>query len=255
MLINSKKLKGYKLLHRQGEFGTVKEFYFDDYYWTVRYLIADTGTWLFGRKVLISPYSLREIIEDTKDIKVNLTKKQIEDSPSLDYDKPVSRQFEEAYLSYYGFPEYWYGPFMWGVYPYITHSPDEWRKEFKHTQYKSWDPHLRSTSEVEGYPLEATDGEIGHVNDFIIDSDNWAIRYLVADTKNWFGGKKVLISPQWIENISWPEKKVYVNLTREAILHSAEYNEKTLITRAYENKLYESYGRKGYWNNEPRPSK
>ena len=118
LLNKVKTLKGYKLDSLDGEIGKVKEFYFDDKYWTIRYLVADTGNWLSGRQVLISPYALRAVNKEEQNIAIDLTKKQIEDSPSLDSDKPVSRQFEEYYYGYYGWPMYWYGPYVWGPYPY-----------------------------------------------------------------------------------------------------------------------------------------
>ncbi|MGA3268849.1 MAG: PRC-barrel domain-containing protein [Verrucomicrobiota bacterium] len=112
MLSKAKTLEGYKLDSLDGEIGKINEFYFDDRHWTIRYLVADTGNWLTGRQVLISPYALRDVNGEQQHIAVNLTKKQIEDSPSLDSDKPVSHQFEQAYYGFYGLPTYWGGPFI-----------------------------------------------------------------------------------------------------------------------------------------------
>ena len=174
---------------------------------------------------------------------------QIENSPSLESDKPVSRQFEEAYYGYYAFPTYWNGPYMWGSYPYIARDPHQWKESAR--DEKAWDPHLRSTHDVSGRHIEAIDGQIGHVDDFIIDDDNWAIRYLVVDTQNWWPGKKVLVSPKWIERVSWSESKVFVNLSRESIKHSPEYTDDSLLSRDYENVLHRHYDRQGYWVDEP----
>ncbi|MEO8053096.1 MAG: PRC-barrel domain-containing protein, partial [Acidobacteriota bacterium] len=109
MLRKAKDLSGYKLAASDGEIGKVKEFYFDDQSWTVRYLVADTGGWLSGRQVLISPYALDPANEGRNVIPVDLTKHQIEKSPSLDSNKPVSRQYELEYYPYYGWPGYWGG--------------------------------------------------------------------------------------------------------------------------------------------------
>ncbi|MCR4332167.1 MAG: PRC-barrel domain-containing protein, partial [Sulfuricaulis sp.] len=128
MLSKAKTLKGYKLVSLDGEIGTVKEFYFDDHHWTIRYLVADTGNWLMDKQVLISPYALVAVNKEEHHITVDLTKKQIEDSPSLSSDKPVSRQFEETYYGYYGWPMYWGGPYMWGAYPYIVRDREKWRE-------------------------------------------------------------------------------------------------------------------------------
>ena len=127
MLSKAKTLKGYKLRSRDGEIGKVKEFYFDDRHWTIRYLVADAGTWLTDRQVLISPYALIAVIPAEQHITIDLTKKQIEDSPSLNTDKPVSRQFEEAYYGYYGWPMYWAGPDAWGSSPYLVRDRKQWR--------------------------------------------------------------------------------------------------------------------------------
>lgn len=249
MLITAKTLKGYNLDTLDGEIGKVKEFYFDDKHWAIRYLVAETGNWLTGRQVLISPYALAAANKEEQHIAVDLTKKQIEDSPSLTSDKPVSRQFEESYYKYYGMPMYWNGSNMWGAYPTIVHDRTTWA-EPAHNEKASWDPHLRSTHDVSGHHIQATDGEIGHVEDFIIDDETWAIRYLIIDTQNWWPGKKVLLSPLWIERISWDDAKVFVNLLRETIKQSPEYTEESLLTRDYETGLYRHYNRQGYWADE-----
>jgi uncharacterized protein YrrD len=247
MLHKAKNLKGYTLQGLDGEIGKVQEFYFDDKHWTIRYLVADTGNWQTGRQVLISPYALVTVKRAEQHIVISLTKKQIADSPSLDSDKPVSQQFEQAYYGYYGWPMYWDGPYAWGPYPYIDR---DWASTKQPARpEKAWDHHLRSTQEVSGYYIHAADGEIGHVSDFVIDDETWAIRYLIIDTRNWWPGKHILISPQWIERVSWPESKVIVNLSRETIRQSPEYTESRL-TRDYEAKLHGHYNRAGYWINE-----
>ncbi|MEO6994938.1 MAG: PRC-barrel domain-containing protein [Lacunisphaera sp.] len=248
MLNHATTLKGYKLNSRDGNIGKVKEFYFDDRYWTIRYLVADTGNWLTGQKVLISPYALGAVEPLGKDIVVDLTKKQIEGSPSLDADKPVSRQFEVSYYGHYGMPKYWGGVYSWGEYPYPMRDQTKW-SDFTRDD-KPWDPDLRSTEEVSGYHIEATDGGVGHVEDFIIDTETWAIRYLIVSTRNWWPGKKVLISPQWINRVNWAERKVFVGLSRETIKASPEYNESALLNREYESSLHRHYNRPGYWDVE-----
>lgn len=249
MLHKVKTLKGYKLHSHNGEIGKVMEFYFDDNHWTIRYLVADTGGWLTGRQVLITPYSLESVNEKEQYIKIDLTKKQIEDSPSLNSDKPVSRQFETDYYGYYGWPLYWDGPNMWGYFPNIVRDNKKWGDVKKGEE--SWDPYLRSTHEVTGYNIQAADGEVGHVEDFIIDDETWAIRYLIVDTRNWLPGKKILLSPFWIERVSWSESKVFVNLPMEKIKESPEYTEESLLTREYETGLHKHYNRKGYWVDVP----
>jgi hypothetical protein len=248
MLINAKTLVNYKLDGLDGEIGKVKEFYFDDRHWAIRYLVADTGDWLTARQVLISPYALNGVVKEDRKIGVDLTKKEIEDSPSLESDKPVSRQFDEAYYGYHAFPTYWSGPYMWGSTPYILRDRSQWENTAQAEE--SWDPHLRSTRDVTGHHIQAVDGELGHVSDFIIDDENWAIRYLVIDTKNWWPGKKVLVSPRWIERVSWSDSKLFTNLSRQTIKDAPEYTEDSLIDRDYETGLHRHYDRPGYWLDE-----
>jgi len=250
MLTKVKVLEGYKLNSLDGELGKVKNFYFDDTHWTVRYLVADTGNWLTGRKVLLSPYALTAVNKEKEYISVDLSKKQIENSPSLESDQPVSKQFEESYYGYYDWPMYTNGQATWGALAFIERNRE--KNKAKNSGGKPWDPDLRSTDAVTGYNIEATDGEIGHVEDFVIDDESWTIRYLVIDTRNWLpGGKKVLISPLWIDRVSWDQSKVFVNLTRKAIENSPEYSEVSLVTRDYENKLCAHYKKQGYWNDAP----
>jgi len=251
MLHRAKSLKGYKLDSQDGEIGRVKEFYFDDQHWTIRYMAVDTASWLPGRQVLISPYALVAAIESDQHIVVNLTQRQIEDSPSLDHDKPVSRQFEEAYHGYFGWPLYWEGPHKWGAQDQMVRDSNAWRSP--NEDGKPSDHHLRSTHAVSGYHVHALDGEIGHVEDFVVDDQTWAIRYLIVSTRNWWPGKRVLISTQWIDRVSWSESMVFVTLSRESVRRSPEYNEQSLLTRDYETTLYGHYNRKGYWVDEGVP--
>ena len=245
MLSKVKTLQGYQLDSIDGNVGKIREFYFDDQHWTIRYLVADTGTWLSGRQVLITPYALGAINPVAEKLEVSLTKKQIEDSPSLNTDKPVSRQFEEDYYGYYGYPMYWRGDNSWGNHSYLERDQAKWGGV--NQGGKAWDPHLRSTKSVTGYHIQARDGEVGHVEDFVVDDETWAIRYLVINTHNFWPGKKVLVSPQWIERVSWSESKVFVTLTRETIKLSPEYSEEALLSREYESGLHRHYNRAGYW--------
>lgn len=251
MLLPAKEFKTFKLRARDGDIGKAKEFFFDDHFWTVRYLVADTADWLTGRVVLISPYALKPANLVEKVLPVELSKKQIEESPSLDSHQPVSRQYETQYYGYYGWPYYGYGPYSWGYSPYITRVQEGLTAEV-HRQ-EAWDPRLRSTNDVIGHHIRALDGDVGHVEDFIIDEETWSIRYLVVTTKNWGNGKHLLVSPQWIKRVSWEESKVFVNQTVDSLKKSPEYNSETL-NRDYEAKLYRHYDWQGYWVDELAPT-
>jgi hypothetical protein len=254
MLTNATHLKGLAIRATDGELGTVDQFYFDDESWAIRYLIVDTGGWLSGRKVLISPFSVIHLDLPAGRLDVELTKKQVEHSPDIDTHQPVSRQHEVAYLGYYGYPYYWGGPYLWGpaFYPAGLANATSASADAKADRIRreSPDSHLRSSEAVIGYNIEAADGEIGHLNGFVVDDEAWAIRYIEVATRNWWPGKKVLLSPAWIERVSWTDSKVVVGLSREAIQNGPEYVESTPITREFENRLYFHYGRPPYWLHE-----
>ena len=251
MLTNATHLKGLVVRATDGEIGSVEQFYFDDETWAIRYLIVETGGWLGGRRVLISPFSVVYTDLLDKRLDVALTKKQVEHSPDIDTHRPVSRQHEAAYLGYYGYPCYWGGPNLWGpaFYPAGWPGPTNASAQAMadRVRRESADSHLRSSDAVIGYNIEAADGEIGHLDGFVVDDESWAIRYIEVATRNWWPGKKVLVSPAWIERVSWTESKVCVGLSREAIRNGPEYAESTPITREYEHRLYVHYGRPPYW--------
>ena len=248
MLFKSKNLVDYRLHSLDGEIGKAKDFYFDDRHWVIRYLVADTGNILPRKLVLLSPYSLESVSEKSREISINLSKSQIENSPSWDTDIPVSRQFEETYNAYYGWPDYWTGSYMWGQ---STIRAPYHQKTAKINQGgKKFNVHLRSMDIVSTYLIQAKDGEIGHVYDFVIDDQSWAIRYLILDTRNWLPGRKVLISPKWISKVSWDAGEVFVDISKNAIRESPEFSDSTLLNRDYEDKLHKHYNHLGYWIDE-----
>jgi len=226
MLRSLKLSYGEKLGALDGEIGQVKDFYFDDRSWTVRYVIAETGTWLTSRQVLLSPHAIGSLFQDGRAMVVNLTRKQIENSPLIEWHKPVSRQYEEEYHRHYGWPYYWEGDGLWGgmrSLP-ILEEPEKYLPDVAAAaiakKAKSPDAHLRSTQAVKGYHLQATDGIIGHVSDFMMDEDSWAIGELVIKIGHRFSGSEVLIPVNCVDRISYEESTVFVNLTKAAVEQS-----------------------------------
>jgi sporulation protein YlmC with PRC-barrel domain len=202
-----------RIIASDGQVGTVRDVYFDDERWVVRYLVVETGSWLHARRVLISPYAVRFIDWQTRAIVVNLTRDQVRHSPGIDTDKPVSRQQEDEFHRYYGYPQYW--PYAtlwaWGEIPIILPPTSELPI---HQDGAGADVHLRSSKVVIGYRIHATDAFHGRVADFLIDEETWAIRYLIADTRLWLPGKHVLVARESIGEVSWAEQTVGVALTR-----------------------------------------
>ena len=221
MLQHIKELYGDKLAALDGEIGRVRDVYFDDKTWVIRYVVADTGSWLTGRLVLLSPHAFEKWDPQVKILNVKLKKKQIEDSPSIDLHKPVSRDFEIEYHRYYGWPAYRNDGAVLGCDGYPDGLPPSKDIMEAHPQRRGKDEHLRSTRAVIGYHVQTTDGVVGHVKDFLVDGMSWAIRKLVVEASHWYSGKEVLISTSKVEGIHYEESTVFVNLTRENIEQSA----------------------------------
>ncbi|MDP4266111.1 MAG: PRC-barrel domain-containing protein [Bacteroidota bacterium] len=247
MLQSLNSLIGYKIHATDGFLGKVDEFFFDDEFWVVRYIVVDTGGWLSYRKVLISPVALGTPDWKTESLPVNLTCEQVRNSPDIDTKKTIFRQHEIELFRYYTWPYYWGNDFYSGNLYGINSAPpvpmkEEIGNQEKTTEMTQEEQHLRSTNIVSGYHIHAKDGDIGHVDDFIIDQKTWTIQYLVAKTRNWLPGKTVLISPKWLKEVSWIEEKVIVDLTQDAIRNSPEYDPSKIITEEYEAELHKHYG-------------
>jgi hypothetical protein len=229
MLKSLKQLYGGKLSAADGEIGHVKDFYFDDQNWVVRYVVVNTGSWLSGRQVLVSPHAFVSLDWTGKLLLLSLTRKQIEACPSIESHKPVSRQYEEAYYKYYGWPYYWEGSGLWGMsgFPILELPPKPVPGEpasWSGPPPQSADAHLRSAQAVDGYHLQASDGINGHICDFMMDARTWAIRHLVVKTGHRFSGNEVQIPTSQVDRISYEKSSVFVNLTSKAIEQSPAHH-------------------------------
>jgi uncharacterized protein YrrD len=228
MLRSVNLLQGHQLISLDGEIGHVKDFYFDDLHWAIRYLVTDTGSWLSDRQVLIPPHVFGLLDHTGKRLQVHLTKRQIEDSPVIGTDKPVSRQNEIDFYRHYGLNYYWQGIGVWGMsgYPVIELPPagtSGLSAADQTTPRVDDDPHLRSTNAVKGYGIQASDGEIGQVADFLMDDRSWVIDQLVVKTGGWFSGREVKIPTSDVESISYEKSTVRVRQTVETIKNSPGY--------------------------------
>jgi uncharacterized protein YrrD len=232
MLRSIKDMKGFTIAASDGEIGSIKELYFDDAWWVVRYIVVDTGSWLTGRSVLIPLNAVASVEWSNEAVRVNLTKQQIKNSPGIEADQPVSRQHEADLFNYYGYPSYWGGPFMWGSTTFtsvMVGNPDDIVRhagvsdEISH-EHERGEQHLRSSKEVIGYHIRATDDTVGHVEDFLFDEKDWSIQMMVVDTRNWWPGKNVLIAPSRIGHVSWEDQQIAVNITREEVENSPEFD-------------------------------
>jgi hypothetical protein len=255
MFLSIKNLSQYKIEATDGGLGQVHSFLFDDRHWAIRYLVVDTGTWLPGRKVLIAPSALGKPEAPIDAFPVELTREQIKNSPDIDTENPVSRQKEIELHRYFGWAPYWelgaVDPIATPYTPVVPPTSHESKEEQPDSESKKIEekvnPHLRSSKEVTGYHIHAEDGEIGHIEDFLVDDVDWVIRYMIVDTKNWLPSKKVIVSPDWIKDISWADKEVVVSAPKEKIKDSPEFDPATPVNSDYETRLYEYYGWSPYW--------
>ncbi|MCX6048830.1 MAG: PRC-barrel domain-containing protein [Chloroflexi bacterium] len=228
MLRRVKDLLGLAIRATDGELGKVHDFYFDDQTWAIRYLVVDVGSWLFGRRVLVAASAVGRPEDDANVIPVQLTKDQVEHSPDIDLDKPVERQHEVALSSHYGWPMYWSGdPMLYGMtggMDALSIAEQQAIENATAAPDKQGDPNLHSIEKVTGYMVQATDGDIGYVNDFILDETAWAIRYILFNTHDWLPGKRVLVAPTLVEQLDWEEAKIHVKTTRDQIKESPAYD-------------------------------
>lgn len=247
MLRNAKQLEHYELRARDGKIGQVHDFFFDDRSWTVRYLVVDTGSWLSRRKVLISPTAVSRAEWEKRLLPVNLTRAQVRESPGVETEGPVSLAAETALSQYYNWPAYWGAvgfPDVGFAVPAVPTPPLDGASPARASSTAVQEEHhLRSVRAVTGHAIEATDGRIGHVDDFLIEDRTWEIRYLVIDTRNGGPGKKVILAPEWIRKVGWDEACVAVELTRDAIQASPPYDPARPVTADYTHRLHDHYGR------------
>lgn len=260
MLRNIRELEGYAVRATDGTIGHVKDFYFDDQAWVVRYLVVETGTGFGSRKVLISPISIGQPNWTDKILPVSITREQVRNSPDIDTDKPVSRQHEMRYLGYYGYPFYWGGAGLWGggAYPgamltgagYDKSGAEYLVAQADAGRHQEGDAHLRSGNAILRYHIEATDGALGEVKGLLVDEATWAIRYIIVNTSNWWFGHQVLLAPQWVQDLSWPDATMTVRVSRQSVKDAPRYDPSMPPTREQEVRLHEHHGQSGYWADE-----
>lgn len=245
MLWSIKSLRGYVIDATDGEIGKTEGFLVDTQHWILSYVIVKTGKWLLGRQVLLSPIAFHQPDWASHRFPVELTQEQVKNSPAFIHEQPISRQYQKELHDYYAWPYYWAMKSSLHPVPIPPVSPEK-SINSECAAHKEQNSHLRSTQEVIGYHIQATDDEVGHVEDFIVEDELWMIRYIVIDTKNWGPGKKFLVSPANIQHVAWEKKKVYMRLSTQQIQEGLEYNPSEPVNRQYEVRFYDYYGRPKY---------
>jgi hypothetical protein len=258
MLHTLNDLKNLAIHASDGDIGLTKDFYFDDKQWVIRYLVVETGSWLFSKKILLSPISIKELSKEEQTLTVTISRDQVKSCPDIDSEKPVSRQYEVEYMRYYGYSHYWDNTGIWGSYPspnmiapgYYSvapktddlDSPDNFA-DVDAALSRDNDHHLRSSDAVTDYHLDAIDGELGHLQGMLIDIDTWEIRYLIINTSNWWLGHLVLIAPKWIKEVSWPTSKIYVDMTQKQVKNAPTFDPSEPFNLEHEQSLQAHYDR------------
>lgn len=246
MLRSLNELLGYELMAKDGQMGKVEDFFFNDEDWMIRYLVVDTGPWIFGRKVLISPDALLQPVWTSETFPVTLTREEVRTSPDIDVAKPVSREYEEKLHEHYRWPSYWsMSPSGFGGPMYIPPNLINRDKTIQDDEIKS---HLRSVTEVFSYRVDAIEGEVGSVKDFIIDDETWQVHYMNVDISKWLeSDKQILVALDWIRRIDVSGNKVFIDLTQDAVKYSPKFDATLPVNRQYEEVIYDYYGRPKYW--------
>lgn len=251
MLLKMTDLKAINVDARDGAVGSIEDALFDDERWVIRYLVVNTRARVGGRKVLISPLAIERFDPGEQKLHLILTQKAVDESPPIEAHLPVSRAMEEEINRYYGFPNYWAfgasGPIWgWGTVPVLPAEP---LPEPPPQEERDADPdaHLRSAAEVRGYHIKAIDQTFGHLEDLVFDTNDWAIRYLLLDTRNWWPGSPVIVRPNWAREIDWASRTISMDIDAEQIRSSPRYDADSTLTREYEEALHQHYERTPYW--------
>jgi hypothetical protein len=239
MLRTLKDLKQMRLDAIDGPIGSIRDAYFDDQSRTLRYLVVDTGGWL-SREVLITPTVMQHLDWANRRIDVRMTREQVENSPAIDSDRPFSQQHEMAYMNYLGLPHYWSGPMLWGqaATPFgvgeVRSDPLRTGNALERDVTNHNEAYLRSCEAVSGYHIEADDGAIGHIDDYLFADATWTIQYLILDTRKWLAGKRVVISTEWVEQVSWKEHKACIAMSRQNLRDAPEYDRDLVVRETTE---------------------
>jgi hypothetical protein len=199
MIIASKHLQGVCVVGSEGAAGCVLDVLFDDRSWHVKYLVVRLGGRLSAWHVLLKPDLVTHAAWTERELHVPLSGREFRQLPGVQSDPPVA-----------------------------------YRQELQAARFSAWeagriedvvldgDPHLRNMRAVTGHRVEASDGPVGRIAEFIIDDEYWTVRYVVVNTGRLLPSLRVLIAPTWVETISWEDRVVRLSATREELESSHE---------------------------------
>jgi sporulation protein YlmC with PRC-barrel domain len=249
MLNSYNDLKTYSIRATDQRTGNVDDIYFDDEEWRVLYLVVQTGFLLTARQSLIGTNRVGRPDTDRGEVPVDLTAEELKSADSPQSDPPVSQQMPPAVAaqSMSAWPSFIVGTGL-------DYSPGLAQDqlslaaaEAEEAEEHAGDSHLRSMAEVIGYTVHATDGEIGAVDDFLIDPRTWRLQHLVIDTGSWLPGKRVVITTDWIADVDWAERHIRVNAGTQKIEDAPPFDEVEDLKRSPTPDAMASYSALGYW--------
>jgi hypothetical protein len=246
-----------------GEVGVVKDFLFDDKTWKIRWMAVEAGDWLPGRRrVFIHPSAIAPFELSPKPslpmmsspatlrLTVKLARAQIEAGPHADEGAPVTKDMEGLLYDYYGWDPYWGGsPFggspLANAEAQIVEQAAQ-RNGEAHIPPLDGGDHLHSVAEFKGYTVHALDGDIGHIENCLVDDANWDIRYLVIATRNWWPGKIVQLAPYAVKDIDWFGEHINMNVTRDQVRSAPAWDPLAMANEVSEADLHRHFGWPGY---------
>ena len=251
MFWNASALRGFAVEATDGAIGSVSDLLFDDHSWTVRWLVVEAGSWFSSRKVLLPLSALGKPDEAARRFSVRLTRQQVKDSPDVDTDLPVSRHHEAHVYNYYDWNPYWTSGFASMSNAIATPTVLPFGRDDVAPRYQDHgtdavqddgDPHLRSARAVIGYHIDATDGEIGHVEDFLVNDETWRLEFMTVDTKNWLPGERVLLPVRCISEIDWFSEMMKVGISREKVKDSPPYDPQVTSDGPFNDRSHQYFG-------------
>jgi uncharacterized protein YrrD len=221
-------LEKYTVNAADGYVGKVKDFYFDDRTWKLRFVVAETGIWLKNRKVLLPASAVKSVSTEDRHLNLDMSMYDVKNGPGIENELSLSPQTEIDYLSYYGYS------FYRGVSDAHGFDKDAEAKRAEMfacvdlVRRTYGDRHLRSCTEMINYDIEASDNQVGYLQSMVFDEADWAITHLLVNTSNWWLGQQVLMEPHLIKDISWGDARLYLNMQRQAVQDAPIFDVETL---------------------------
>ena len=227
MLLSARELTGYTVLARDGRLGTIEDFHFNSRDWVIQYVIVNSLDWPIGRWLLMPPSAVERTDLEASVLLVKVTKGDIKKSSRVDTNDPVSRQQEIGSAHCHKRFTYW-DRITGSEGPDSTPVGVQAGKTSESDEVSSAKPKPQSAEEILGFRILARDGEVGRLEDLIVESETWAVNYLLVTTRNSPPGGRALLAPCWITCVARDTFEIRVDLKRDTIRNSPEFSPEVL---------------------------